>query len=101
MNKLILGGISYIGIRNIYYYPYLEEPIRNKTILYSSYIGNTVCMMAMLPFTLPMSILSDIEFMERKIRKIPMDKYDRPFMLGFYNLKEEYMNLPENKKKIN
>lgn len=99
MNKLILGGISYIGIRNIYYYSYLEEPIRDKTILYSSYIGNTIFMMATLPFTLPMSILSDIGFMERKIRKLPMTIYDRPFMLACYNLKEEYMNLPENKKK--
>lgn len=102
MNKLILLGISYIGIRNMYYFPYLEGPFRDKTILYSSYIGNTICMMSTFPFTVPMAILSDIEFIEKRWRKVPIDKYDRPFMYGSYYLTKEYIeSLPENKKKIN
>jgi len=87
MKKLILGGISYISLRNIYYYPYLENGLGDKRILYSSYLGNTLFMCITLPFSLPMSIVSDIGFIERKMRKIPITEYDRPFMFGYYQLR--------------
>jgi|688.fasta_scaffold1204372_2 hypothetical protein len=87
MKKLILGGISYISLRNMYYYPYLENRLGDKRILYSSYLGNTLLMCITLPFSLPMSIVSDIGFIERKMRNIPMTEYDRPFMLEYYQLR--------------
>jgi hypothetical protein len=87
MKKLILGGMSYIVIRNLYYLPYLENRVGDKRILYSSYLGNTVMMLVSLPFTFPMSVISDIELIEHKIRNIPIDEYYRPFMFGYYQLR--------------
>jgi hypothetical protein len=86
-----LCSAAYIPVRNILYYPYLENdrPYEQKQILYSDYAFTTLSMICTFPFSLPMTLISDIQFVEHKLRKIPFSKYERPFFFcGFYSYKD-------------
>lgn len=98
MQRVVIAGlfsVGYMPIRNILYYPYLENDsaCEQKEILYSSYALTTLGMIGTFPLSLPMALVSDIGFVEHKLRKIPFSKYDRPFFyFGFYSYKDSMVD---------
>jgi hypothetical protein len=89
--KLIYSvSAAYFGLRAAYYYPFLEGSHNQKEILYSEYALKTLVAIGMTPVSTVVSIFYDIPFIEKRIRKIPLEKYDTPFpYIGTY-IKEEY-----------
>jgi len=70
-----LFSIPYITAHNIYYFRYFED--KNKyNILYSTQIFHTLFSYACFPLVTPLYILHDIPVIEKKLRKIPIDKSD-------------------------
>ena len=84
------ASATYLSLRAAYYYPYLEGSHRQKEILYSDYLLKTLLAIGISPVSIFVSFFDDIPFIEKRIRKIPLDKYDTPFpYIGTY-IKEEY-----------
>ncbi len=89
--KLVAGSVTYLTLRGIYYYPFLESRDNSKSpILYTTYIFQTLIGIGMWPIATPYSIFTDIQFFEKRLRNIPLDRYDYPFPYMNCRIKEEY-----------
>jgi hypothetical protein len=88
-----ITSISYLTTRRIFYYPLLESK-DNKPILYSEYIVDTLMPFPMFILSFPIALYSDIIFVEKYLRKIPIEQRDIlfPFTFGNYTLKKKYLN---------
>ena len=89
--KLVYSfSAAYMIARGIYYYPLMEGEREQKKILYSSHILQTLMGIGMTPISIPLCLLFDISFIEKRIRHIPLSRYDSPFPYFGTYIKEEH-----------
>jgi hypothetical protein len=86
-----LFSIPYIPIRNFYYFKYFEDDKHND-ILYTTRIFYTLGSYAIWYLSIPIYIGYDLQFIEKKIRKIPIEQNDINILFfNNYKIKQTYL----------
>jgi hypothetical protein len=88
-----LFSIPYIAIRNLYYYRYFEDKNKND-MLYTARLQNIIFNYPLFLILTPIYVTMDMQFIEKRIRRIPLDKED--IYIHFvdkynYNIKDKYL----------
>jgi len=96
LSYFISFSIPYIPIRNFYYFKYFEDDKQNE-ILYTRRFFYTLGSYCMFYLAVPIYIMYDVQFIEKKLRKIPIEKKDIHILfLNNYDYKTKQKYLEKN-----